>query len=84
MVVDKRRASRLGDRDRQVSHGAVDGVRRHWRRPWNGAVMVVAMSEPTVMATVWTTGSGDGWTIAAKAVSLYDGEPWATAVRDRR
>jgi hypothetical protein len=37
--------------------------------------MVVAMSEPRVMALLWTSGSGSGWTIAAKAVSLYDEEP---------
>ncbi len=76
VVVDKGEQA-LGEKIATVSQGAVDGVRRHWRRPWNGAVMVVAMSEPKVMATVWTTGSGYGWTIAAKAVSLYDGEPWA-------
>jgi len=76
VVVDKGEQA-LGEKIAKVSQGAVDGVRRHWRRPWNGAVMVVAMSEPRVMATVWTTGSGYGWTIAAKAVSLYDGEPWA-------
>jgi hypothetical protein len=76
VVVDKGEQT-LGDKIAKVSQGAVDGVRRHWRRPWNGAVMVVAMSEPRVMATVWTTGSGYGWTIAAKAVTLYDGEPWA-------
>lgn len=76
VVVDKGEQA-LGEKIAKASQGAVDGVRRHWRRPWNGAVMVVAMSEPRVMATVWTAGSGYGWTIAAKAVSLYDGEPWA-------
>ncbi len=76
VVVDKGEQA-LGQKIAKVSQGAVDGVRRHWRRPWNGAVMVVAMSEPRVMATVWTAGSGSGWTIAAKAVSLYDGDPWA-------
>jgi hypothetical protein len=76
VVVDKGEQA-LGEKIAKVSKGAVDGVRRHWKRPWNGAVMVVAMSEPRVMATVWTAGTGHGWTIAAKAVSLYDGEPWA-------
>ncbi|WP_433168865.1 peptidase MA family metallohydrolase [Kribbella sp. CA-247076] len=76
VVVDKGEQA-LGRKIAKVSQGAVDGVQRHWRRPWSGAVMVVAMSEPRVMATVWTSGSGYGWTIAAKAVSLYDGDPWA-------
>jgi hypothetical protein len=76
VVVDKGEQA-MGEKIAKVSQGAVDGVRRHWKRSWSGAVMVVAMSEPKVMATVWTTGSGYGWTIAAKAVSLYDGEPWA-------
>jgi hypothetical protein len=75
VVVDKGEQA-LGQKIAKVSKGAVDGVRRHWKRPWNGAVMVVAMSEPRVMATLWTAGTGQGWTIAAKAVSLYDGEPW--------
>ena len=75
VVVDKGEQT-LGQKIAKVSQGAVDGVRRHWKRPWGGAVMVVAMSEPRVMATVWTAGSGSGWTIAAKAVSLYDGDPW--------
>jgi hypothetical protein len=37
--------------------------------------MVVAMPEPQVMSMLWTAGNGRGWTIAAKAVTLYDGEP---------
>jgi basic secretory peptidase family protein len=74
VVVDKGEL-KLGQKIAKVSQGAVDGVRRHWPRPWNGAVMVVAMSEPRVMALLWTSGSGSGWTIAAKAVSLYDEEP---------
>jgi len=74
VVVDKGEL-KLGQKVAKVSQGAVDGVRRHWPRPWNGAVMVVAMSEPRVMALLWTSGSGSGWTIAAKAVSLYDEEP---------
>lgn len=74
VVVDKREAA-LGKEIAQVSEDAVEGVRRHWPRPWNGAVMVVAMSEPRVLSTVWTAGTGAGWTIAAKAVTLYDGEP---------
>jgi hypothetical protein len=74
VVVDKKEAA-LGKKIADVSEGAVQGVRRHWPRPWNGAVMVVAMSEPRVMSMLWTAGSGAGWTIAAKAVTLYDGEP---------
>ena len=49
-MVDKRELA-LGQKIAKVSQGAVDAVRRHWPRPWNGAVMVVAMSEPRVMAT---------------------------------
>jgi hypothetical protein len=74
VVVDKTEAS-LGKKIAGVSQTAVAAVRRHWPRPWNGAVMVVAMSEPHVMSLLWTTGTGNGWTIAAKAVTLYDGEP---------
>jgi hypothetical protein len=74
VVVDQRELA-LGQKIAQVSQGAVDAVRRHWPRPWNGAVMVVAMAEPRVMAVLWSSGSGSGWTIAAKAVTLYDGEP---------
>jgi hypothetical protein len=74
VVVDKRELA-LGQKVARVSQGAVDAVRRHWPRPWNGAVMVVAMAEPRVMSLLWTSGSGSGWTIAAKAVTLYDGEP---------
>lgn len=74
VVVDKREAA-LGRKIAEVSEGAVRAVRRHWPRPWNGAVMVIAMSDKQVMSLLWTTGTGDGWTIAAKAVTLYDGEP---------
>jgi hypothetical protein len=74
VVVDKREVA-LGEKIAKVSQGAVDAVRRHWPRPWNGAVMVVAMAEPRVMSLLWTSGSGSGWTVAAKAVTLYDGEP---------
>jgi hypothetical protein len=74
VVVDKKETS-LGRKIAQVSEGAVKGVRRHWPRTWNGAVMVVAMPEPRVMSMLWTSGDGSGWTIAAKAVTLYDGEP---------
>lgn len=75
IVVDKDEAA-LGKKIARVSTGAVKAVRRHWPRPWNGAVLVVAMSEPRVMTTLWQTGGVDnGWTIAAKAVALYDGEP---------
>jgi hypothetical protein len=75
VVVEKAEAS-LGAKIAKSSEGAVEAVRRHWPRPWNGAVMVIAMREPRVMSTLWTTGYGDGWTIAAKAVALYDGEPF--------
>jgi hypothetical protein len=75
VVVDKAEAA-LGAKIAKSSKGAVDAVRRHWPRPWDGAVMVVAMREPRVMSLLWTTGTGDGWTIAAKAVGLYDGEPF--------
>ncbi|TCO51537.1 hypothetical protein EV646_101528 [Kribbella antiqua] len=75
VVVDQGELA-LGKKIGAASQGAVDGVRRHWPRPWNGAVMVVAMSEPQVLSILWTSGNGAGWTIAAKAVSLYDGEPW--------
>lgn len=74
VVADKTEAA-LGQKIAGVSQGAVAAVRRHWPRPWDGAVMVVAMSEPRVMSLHWTTGTGKGWTIAAKAVTLYDGEP---------
>jgi hypothetical protein len=74
VVVDKREVA-LGEKIAKVSQGAVDAVRRHWPRPWSGAVMVVAMAEPRVMSLLWTSGSGSGWTVAAKAVTLYDGEP---------
>ncbi|WBQ02230.1 hypothetical protein [Kribbella sp. CA-293567] len=74
VVVDKTESA-LGRKIGGVSQSAVAAVRRHWPRPWNGAVMVVAMSEPRVMSMLWTTGTGAGWTIAAKAVTLYDGDP---------
>ncbi|GAA1567865.1 hypothetical protein GCM10009789_21600 [Kribbella sancticallisti] len=74
VVVDKKEAA-LGREIAEVSEGAVKGVRRHWPRRWDGAVMVVAMPEPQVMSMQWTAGDGKGWTIAAKAVTLYDGEP---------
>lgn len=73
VVVDKKEAA-LGKKIAKVSATAVESVRRHWKRSWNGAVLVVAMPENRVMATVWTTGSGQGWTIAAKAVTLFEGE----------
>jgi len=74
VVVDKTETA-LGRTIADVSQTAVSAVRRHWPRPWDGAVMVVAMSDPQVMSLLWTTGTGTGWTIAAKAVTLYDGEP---------
>lgn len=75
VVVDKAEAA-LGAKIAKSSEGAVDAVRRHWPRPWNGAVMVIAMREPKVMSALWTTGTGEGWTVAAKAVTLYDEEPF--------
>jgi hypothetical protein len=73
VVVDKKEAA-LGGKIAKVAGSAVSAVRRHWARPWNGAVLVVAMPDSRVMATLWTTGRGSGWTIAAKAVTLYQGE----------
>ncbi|TDO45317.1 hypothetical protein EV643_11390 [Kribbella sp. VKM Ac-2527] len=73
VVVDKKEAE-LGKRIARVSSGAVAAVRRHWQHPWNGAVLVVAMPDTRVMATIWTAGSGQGWTIAAKAVTLFENE----------
>jgi hypothetical protein len=73
VVVDKREAS-LGTKVAKAAEKAVTSVRKHWERPWNGAVLVVAMPQERVMSTLWTTGSGDGWTIAAKAVTLFEGE----------
>lgn len=73
VVVDKREAS-LGTKIATAAEKAVTSVRKHWERPWNGAVLVVAMPQQRVMSTLWTTGSGDGWTIAAKAVTLFEGE----------
>ena len=73
VVVDKKEAS-LGTKVAQVAEKAVKSVRKHWARPWNGAVLLVAMPQERVMSTIWTAGTGDGWTIAAKAVTLYQGE----------
>ncbi|GAA1575201.1 hypothetical protein GCM10009804_35020 [Kribbella hippodromi] len=73
VVVDKREAA-LGTKVAQVAQKAVKSVQKHWKRPWNGAVLVVAMPDVQVLSTLWTTGTGEGWTIAAKAVTLYDGE----------
>ncbi|ADB32792.1 hypothetical protein Kfla_3737 [Kribbella flavida DSM 17836] len=74
VVVVDRRETGLGRKVAKVSEDAANAVRRHWPRSWNGSVMVVAMAEPRVMATLWTSGNGRGWTIAAKAVTLYEGE----------
>lgn len=74
VVVDKKEIP-MGKKIAGISQDAVAAVRRHWPRPWNGKVLVVAMPEPRVMSMHWTTGTGSGWTIAAKAVTLYDGEP---------
>jgi hypothetical protein len=65
----------LGTKIARVSEEAVLAVRRHWPRPWSGAVLVVAMSEDRVMATVWRDGADEGLTISAKAISLYDVDP---------
>lgn len=73
VVVDQKEAA-VGAKVAQVAEKAVKSVRKHWKRPWNGAVLVVAMPQNSVMSTLWTTGSGDGWTIAAKAVTLFEGE----------
>jgi len=73
VVVDEKEAA-LGSKIAKVSESAVKAVQRHWHRPWDGAVLVVAMPEDRVMATLWTSGTGSGWTIAAKAVTLYRGE----------
>lgn len=73
VVVDKKEAA-LGAKVAKVAESAVTSVRRHWKRPWNGAVLVVAMPDTRVMSTIWTSGNGDGWTIAAKAVTLFAGE----------
>ncbi|GAA0618296.1 hypothetical protein HPO96_13215 [Kribbella sandramycini] len=74
VVVDKRELA-LGKKLAKVSKGAVDGVRRHWAGGWDGAVMVIAMAETRVMSLLWVSGEGSGWTIAAKAVPIFDGEP---------
>jgi hypothetical protein len=73
VVVDKSETS-LGTKVAQVAAKAVKSVRKHWARPWNGAVLVVAMPQGDVMSTLWTTGTGEGWTIAAKAVTLFESE----------
>ncbi|HEY0471096.1 MAG TPA: hypothetical protein VGD34_05505 [Kribbella sp.] len=77
VVVDKAEVA-LGRKIAQNSEGAIAAVRRHWPRPWSDAVMVVAVPEARVMATEWNLGTGAGWLIAAKAVTLYDGEPLVT------
>ena len=59
VVVDKKESA-LGKKIAGVSSGAVAAVRRHWQRPWNGAVLVVAMPDTRVLATIWTAGSGQG------------------------
>jgi hypothetical protein len=74
IAVDKTETA-LGTKIARVSQDAVKAVRRHWPRPWSGAVLVVAMSEQRVMATLWRGGAGDGATISAKAVALYDVDP---------
>ncbi|MFB6722380.1 hypothetical protein ACFCV3_19545 [Kribbella sp. NPDC056345] len=79
VVVAKREAA-LGQKIAVAAEQAVRGVRRHWPRPWDGSVMVVAMPEPQVLAMLWLSGSGKGWTIAAKDVPIYDQDP----VRERK
>jgi hypothetical protein len=75
IVVDKAEAT-LGRKIARTTAGAVKAVRRHWPEPWSGAVMVVAMSNPKVIAFLWEGGGVEnGWTIAAKAVAQFDGDP---------
>jgi hypothetical protein len=59
IAVDKKETA-LGTRIAQVSQEAVRAVRRHWPLPWSGAVLVVAMSEERVMATLWRDGGQQG------------------------
>lgn len=74
-VVVAQREAALGKTIAAAAQQAVSGVRRHWPQPWDGSVMVVAMPEPQVMSIFWTAGAGQGWTIAAKDIPLYDGDP---------
>ncbi|MFI5736546.1 peptidase MA family metallohydrolase [Kribbella sp. NPDC051587] len=74
-VVVAQREAALGQKIAATAQQSVSGVRRHWPQPWDGSVMVVAMPEPQVMAIFWTNGFGRGWTIAAKDVPLFDGDP---------
>ncbi|GAB3925295.1 hypothetical protein GCM10029976_018320 [Kribbella albertanoniae] len=74
VVVAKREAA-LGQKIAAAAEQAVRGVRRHWPQQWDGSVMVVAMPEPQVLAMLWLSGSGKGWTIAAKDVPIYDQDP---------
>jgi hypothetical protein len=73
-VVVAQREAALGAKIATIAQQAVSGVQRHWPRPWNGSVMVVAMPEPQVLSIFWTVGA-QGWTIAAKDLPIYDGEP---------
>jgi hypothetical protein len=81
IAVDKKETA-LGTRIAQVSQEAVRAVRRHWPLPWSGAVLVVAMSEERVMATLWRDGADQGLTISAKAISLYDVDPRGNPTAD--
>jgi hypothetical protein len=74
IAVDKTEKA-LGTKIARVSQEAVQAVRRHWPRPWSGAVLVVAMSDERVMATLWRDGADEGLTVSAKAISLYDVDP---------
>ncbi len=74
-VVVAQREAALGQKIAIASQKAASGVRRHWSRPWDGSVMVVAMPDSQVLSLLWTSGTGRGWTIAAKAVPVYEGDP---------
>ncbi|WP_405058271.1 hypothetical protein OG474_36800 [Kribbella sp. NBC_01505] len=73
-VVVAQREAALGAKIAATAQQAVSGVQRHWPQPWDGSVMVVAMPEPQVLSIFWTSGA-QGWTIAAKDLPVYDGDP---------
>ncbi|MFK4085743.1 hypothetical protein ACI2LF_16660 [Kribbella sp. NPDC020789] len=74
-VVVAQSEAALGRKIAVTAQQAVSGVRRHWPQPWNGSVMVVAVPDPQVLSMLWTSGSGRGWTVAAKDVPVYEGDP---------
>ncbi|TDD46406.1 hypothetical protein E1263_36595 [Kribbella antibiotica] len=75
-VVVAQREAALGQTIAATAQQAARGVKRHWPQPWDGSVMVIAMPESQVMSLLWTSGSGSGWTIAAKDIPLYDSDPF--------